>query len=190
MVAIHALLADASKVKRSTKIVSGGVSTVTLSNEPEVSRRIQLHAVAMQKRLREGRPIRDWDPLFAALFERHEAVKMIVTLTKQGVAVTETSDDPQVVALIRAHAAAVDGFVKEGMAGMHRMHPVPAAAKSGKDKFLGKGDGISTCPVTGEPVNKNVSAVVEGRRVFFCCEGCIATVKKNPRAYLKPIPKL
>jgi len=56
-------------------------------------------------------------------------------------------------------------------------------------KFLGKGDGIETCPVTGEPVNKNLKGEALGRTYYVCCEGCLATVKKNPEAYLKPAPK-
>lgn len=132
MVAIHALLSDSTKVKRTTKHVPGGVSTVTESNDSKVTRLIQQHTAAMQKRLTEGRPIRDWDPLFAALFERHDKIKLVVTNTKKGVAVTETSDDPEVVALIRAHAAAVDGFVKRGTAGI--AHDAPRSGRHGADR--------------------------------------------------------
>lgn len=53
-------------------------------------------------------------------------------------------------------------------------------------KFLGKGDGVTTCPVTGEPVNKDLKGEVNGRTFLVCCEGCIDTVKKNPDLYLKP----
>jgi YHS domain-containing protein len=60
-------------------------------------------------------------------------------------------------------------------------------AKQGEQKFLGKGDGIETCPVTGEPVNKNLKSEVNGRVFYVCCEGCLDTVKKNPELYLKPI---
>jgi YHS domain-containing protein len=58
-------------------------------------------------------------------------------------------------------------------------------AQKGEQKFLGKGDGIETCPVTGEPVNKNVKAEINGRTVYACCEMCLETVKKNPDLYLK-----
>ena len=60
-------------------------------------------------------------------------------------------------------------------------HAEPQAAGS----FLGKGDGVETCPVTGEPISKSVKAEIGGKTVYFCCEGCIDTVKKNPAAYLK-----
>lgn len=60
-------------------------------------------------------------------------------------------------------------------------------SKSGEQKFLGKGDGIETCPVTGEAVNKNLKGEVNGRVFYVCCEGCLDTVKKNPDLYLKPV---
>jgi YHS domain-containing protein len=60
-------------------------------------------------------------------------------------------------------------------------------AAKGEKKFLGKGDGIETCPVMGEPVNKNLKYEVNGRVFYVCCEGCAETVKKNPDLYLKPI---
>jgi YHS domain-containing protein len=60
-------------------------------------------------------------------------------------------------------------------------------AKGGEQKFLGKGDGIETCPVTGEPVNKSLKNEVNGRTFYVCCEGCADTVKKNPDLYLKPV---
>lgn len=61
----------------------------------------------------------------------------------------------------------------------------PAASASPATAFLGKGDGVETCPVTGEPVNKNLKGEALGRTYYVCCEGCLETVKKNPAAYLK-----
>ncbi len=70
--------------------------------------------------------------------------------------------------------------------GHHGHH---ATAKEGEEKdgqqFLGKGDGVETCPVTGEPVNKNLKSEADGQVFYVCCEGCIETVKKSPALYLK-----
>jgi YHS domain-containing protein len=60
-------------------------------------------------------------------------------------------------------------------------------SKGDEKKFLGKGDGLETCPVTGEPVNKNVKYEVNGRVFYVCCEGCADVVKKNPDIFLKPV---
>ncbi len=64
-----------------------------------------------------------------------------------------------------------------------------AKATKSDSKFLGKGDGIETCPVTGEPVNKTLKAQANGQTFYVCCEGCIETVQKNPELYLKPAKK-
>jgi YHS domain-containing protein len=60
-------------------------------------------------------------------------------------------------------------------------------SKGAEKKFLGKGDGVETCPVTGEPVNKNLKNEVNGRAFYVCCEGCAEVVKKDPDLYLKPV---
>lgn len=87
----------------------------------------------------------------------------------------------------KAQVAAVKAMAKPAATAHDaEHHAAPAPQDAGK--FLGKGDGIETCPVTGEPVNKNVKAEIWGRTVYFCCEGCIETVKKNPELYLKKEP--
>ncbi|HEY6402307.1 MAG TPA: hypothetical protein VI479_12910 [Blastocatellia bacterium] len=60
-------------------------------------------------------------------------------------------------------------------------------SKDGEKKFLGKGDGIETCPVMGSPVNKETKHEVNGRVFYVCCPGCAELVKKDPDLYLKPI---
>jgi len=60
-------------------------------------------------------------------------------------------------------------------------------SKGAEQKFLGKGDGIETCPVTGDPVNKELKNEVNGRVFYVCCEGCADVVKKNPELFLKPV---
>ena len=53
--------------------------------------------------------------------------------------------------------------------------------------FQGRGDGIHTCPVTGERVtNKSLKAEYFGRTVYFCCHGCLKAAQKNPEKFVKP----
>ena len=42
----------------------------------------------------------------------------------------------------------------------------------------------SSCPVMGGKIDKALYADVEGKRVYVCCRGCIATVKADPAKYL------
>lgn len=79
--------------------------------------------------------------------------------------------------------AALKAAPKSEAHGEHH-HGAQDAAK-GESKFLGKGDGITTCPVTGEAVNKELKGEANGRTFYVCCAGCLDTVKKNPDLYLK-----
>ena len=46
----------------------------------------------------------------------------------------------------------------------------------------------TTCPVLeGNPINKKIYMDYEGKRIYFCCGGCIKTVKKDPAKYVKMI---
>lgn len=184
MQTIHALFAEHKKINRTIKNIDKGVETITESDDPKVQAMIKEHVAAMYKRLANKQMIRGWDPLFAELFKHADKIKMEMTTTSKGIKVVETSDDPYVVKLIQSHAVGVSEFVKEGMSSMHKEHPLPDA-KAEPKKFLGKGDGVTTCPVTGEPVDKNISAEINGKTMYFCCASCRDAVKKNPELYLK-----
>ena len=41
-----------------------------------------------------------------------------------------------------------------------------------------------TCPVMGGPINKELYADHDGKRVYFCCAYCDGEFKKNPQHYL------
>jgi YHS domain-containing protein len=41
------------------------------------------------------------------------------------------------------------------------------------------------CPVMGGPIDKSVYVDQDGKRVYFCCGGCIAGFKADPQKYLK-----
>lgn len=45
----------------------------------------------------------------------------------------------------------------------------------------------TTCPVMGEEVDRKIFADVKGKRVYLCCEGCVAAVKADPDKYLKKL---
>lgn len=186
MQTIHMLFENNTKITRNVRNIKNGVEALTESDDPKIQAKIAEHAYAMKKRLENRQPIRQWDPLFVALFENADKIKLEVVQTKKGVKIIETSNDPYVVKLIQSHAAGVSEFAKEGMPVMHKRHELPGAEPADNSGFLGKGDGITTCPVTGEPVNKDVKAELMGRTVYFCCENCREVVKKNPEKYLKP----
>ncbi len=44
-----------------------------------------------------------------------------------------------------------------------------------------------TCPISGEPVQKDIFVDVKGFRVYLCCEKCKAAVEADPDAALAKI---
>ena len=43
------------------------------------------------------------------------------------------------------------------------------------------------CPMRGEKINPNVHADYQGKRIYFCCPGCIEEFKKNAAKIIKEI---
>lgn len=125
----HYLLEHHKEIRRSVTKTANGVETLTESDNPEVAARIQEHVAAMKVRVEEGRGLRFWDELFAAIFRNYKKIEMTVEKTEKGVRVTETSTDPYGVLLIQAHAEVVSGFVARGFAESSQNHPVPEADK-------------------------------------------------------------
>lgn len=112
------LLSDHARIIRilrhSEKDGVGTVQTLTESSDPAVTAKIKDHAQAMQARMKAGAPVRIWDPVFEDLFRHHDQVTLEVTPTDRGVKVTETSRDPEAIALMRSHAIGVSAFVRHG----------------------------------------------------------------------------
>lgn len=45
----------------------------------------------------------------------------------------------------------------------------------------------TTCPVMGGKINKKLYADVNGKRIYVCCGGCIAPIKKDPAKYVEKL---
>lgn len=126
----HFLLAHHKSIQRSVEKIANGVVTITESNDPEVAKKIQEHVRAMYERVKSGKGLRYWDPLFVEVFKHGPKMKMEIVNTEKGVKVTETSDDAEVVKLIQAHAEVVSRFVEKGFEEAHEKHPVPTEHRS------------------------------------------------------------
>lgn len=125
----HFMLDNHKAIKRTVKKLENGVETVTESDKPEVAKKIQEHVPAMYERLKSGKGVRYWDPLFAEAFKHGKKMKMTIENTKTGVKVVETSDEAGVVKIIQAQADVVSKFVEKGFDEAHKEHPVPAPEK-------------------------------------------------------------
>ena len=43
------------------------------------------------------------------------------------------------------------------------------------------------CPVMGEKVDHKLFVDASGKRIYVCCNECVATVKKDPAKYIKQL---
>ena len=125
----HFLLENHKEIKRTVKVLKDGVETVTESDTPAVAKKIQEHVPAMYERLKSGKGVRYWDPLFAEAFKHGKKMKMEITNTEKGVKVVETAEDAAVVKIIQAHAEVVSKFVEKGFDEAHKEHPLPDGGK-------------------------------------------------------------
>ncbi len=123
------MLSNHEKISRKVKELPDGVETLTESDDPEIADKIKEHVLWMEYRIKETNPIRMRDPLFRELFQHTDKIAMKHEDTEKGVRVTETSSDPYVAKLIKAHAQVVSGFVARGFAEAMKNHAVP-----GKDE--------------------------------------------------------
>lgn len=122
----HDLIAAHDDISRKVEKLPNGIRTETTTEDSALVPVLQKHVAEMAALIESGGRIRNWDPLFATIFDHREAIRMEIENTPRGVVVVETSDDPRVVALIQAHAAKVDDFVARGDAAYRESTPVPA----------------------------------------------------------------
>ncbi|MGH7030430.1 MAG: hypothetical protein ACREEZ_08400 [Stellaceae bacterium] len=98
-----------------------GVHAVTESDDPQTASLIQAHVGEMYRRLDQKRafpyPMSRSVPV---MFANSAGYQRVFQATPKGVAITETADDPAMVAVIRQHAREISGFVREGMPAMMR----------------------------------------------------------------------
>lgn len=64
----------------------------------------------------------------------------------------------------------------------HEATPAPAAQ-------IAQTAEQTTCPVMGGPIDKNIFIEYQGKKVYFCCNGCPATFKANPEKYISKLPQ-
>ncbi len=107
-----------------------------------------------------------------------------IVKTRRGGILVATSNDATMVPLLHQYA--------DEQQRMQQQQPTPAPAQPApqpqpapQKEFLGKGDGINTCPVSGEPVNKDIWAEIKGRKVYFCCTSCRKKALSDPDKYIR-----
>jgi len=108
-------------IKREVVNLPNGIKTVTEAEDSALRDAIVTHVSMMVTRLEEGKnpEVIIQSPTLDALFEVYTEIETEIETTDLGIAVTQTSANPAVVALLQTHAAEVSDMSARGMAAVH-----------------------------------------------------------------------
>ena len=117
---IHQLFVNHSQIHRTVQDVPGGIRSVTESDNPKIAALIQAHVPTMYQRIKTGQsmPIIGMSSTLPIMLHNADRYERKFDMTAKGLKVTETSNDPKMVAVIQEHAREVTRFVAEGMPAM------------------------------------------------------------------------
>lgn len=106
---------------RTVENLPNGIRTVTTSSNEEVMANLVSHVTGMIQRVDEGRDpgIFIQSPTLDIFFERGEDIETEIEVTDDGIVVTQTSDDPELVTALQTHAAEVSDMAERGMMAVH-----------------------------------------------------------------------
>lgn len=117
---IHQLFAYHDQIHRTVEEISDGIRAVTESDSPQVAALIQAHVSKMYDRVNENQPIPmiGMSSTLPIMSQSANEYQRRIQLTSKGIEVTETSDNPEMVAVIQEHAQEVTQFAEQGMPAM------------------------------------------------------------------------
>ena len=120
---IAALFRAFQRIERNVEHLPVGIRTVTYSADPDVMAILVSHVSGMIGRVEEGRDPQIFlqSPTLDILFERGGELTNTIEVTDEGVVVTQTSQDAEVVAALHTHADEVSAMADRGMAAVHEM---------------------------------------------------------------------
>ncbi|NCN43474.1 MAG: hypothetical protein CO158_07200 [Piscirickettsiaceae bacterium CG_4_9_14_3_um_filter_43_564] len=119
------LLAQHHEIVRETVFIKNGIKAKTTTQNPDLVSILQAHVQGMEKRFENGRAIRSWDPLFAALFEYRDEIHMKYYPIQNGIEAILTSDNPAIIEIIHCHDKTLHSFIEEGSKAGKRQSPKP-----------------------------------------------------------------
>lgn len=108
-------------INRTVTNLPDGIRTITNSTDEEVVAALVSHVTGMIQRVEEGRDPKVFiqSPTLDIFFQRGEGIETEIEITDDGIVVTQTSDDPDLVTALQTHAAEVTDMADRGMASVH-----------------------------------------------------------------------
>ncbi|MEZ5723441.1 MAG: hypothetical protein R3D59_19175 [Paracoccaceae bacterium] len=120
-------------LNREVELLDDGIRTYTWSDDPELAAVLLSHVGGMLQRVDEGRDPQVFiqSPTLDILFERRATITTEIETSENGIWVTQTSTDPDVVAALQLHADEVSDMAARGMQAVHEMM-MQRAAQAGQ----------------------------------------------------------
>jgi hypothetical protein len=117
---IHRLFGDHEQIHRTVEEIPDGIRAVTESDNPEVAALIQSHVSQMYDRIsrQQSIPMIGMSSTLPTLLQAAHQYQRQLHTTAKGIEVIETSNDPEMVAVIRRQAQEVTQFAEQGMSAM------------------------------------------------------------------------
>jgi len=108
-------------IERQVVNLPNGIKTITEAKEEALREAIVTHVSMMVTRLQEGKnpQVMIQSPTLDALFDVYGEIETEIEVTDLGVALIQTSSNPDVVKLLQTHAAEVSDMAQRGMAAVH-----------------------------------------------------------------------
>jgi hypothetical protein len=127
MQVIHKLLDNREEIERKVTPATEEepLKTVTTSVDPDVAGWIKQHVIQMTDLAKSGGRIRNWDPLFEALFDNSEDLDYVVNEVNGGVEVQLKAWTDCAKGIAEKHAGVVSDFIKYGHQEVELPHSAP-----------------------------------------------------------------
>ena len=109
------------KITRNVINVPNGIKTITFSKDEKVRESIINHVSMMTTRMAENKnpEVMIQSPTLTELFKYYDQIETELEVTDTGIAVIQTSKNPEVVKLLQKHAGEISDMVDRGMQAIH-----------------------------------------------------------------------
>ena len=108
-------------ITRDVKNIEKGIVTTTLSDDPKVAESLINHVAEIITRVEQGDnpevPIQS--PTLSILFEHRDSFETDIEIVENGVSVTQTSANGDVVVALQKHVGEVSDLAERGMVAVH-----------------------------------------------------------------------
>ena len=120
---LAAMFRNFETITREVINLPNGIRTATRSSDEDVMHLLVSHVLGMVRRVEEGDDpqIKIQSSTLDIFFVKGKEIKTDIDVTDEGIVVTQTSDNPELVAALQKHAIEVSAMADHGMEAVHKM---------------------------------------------------------------------